>query len=59
MNLRDLSCGLRDYICERSDCFTPGQAQAFRTVMARLVEEEKMIADADEATALRVLRDLN
>jgi hypothetical protein len=59
MNPRDLSCDLLEYIIDRSDDFTLDEAQAFRVVMARIMADAKQIADADEATALRVLRDLN
>jgi hypothetical protein len=59
MNLRDLSCDLVEYISDRSNNFTGEEAQAFRVVMARIMTDAKQMADADEATALRVLRDLN
>jgi hypothetical protein len=59
MNLRVLSCDLVEYISDRSDDFSPTEATAFRVVMARIMDDSKQIADADEATALRVLRDLN
>jgi hypothetical protein len=59
MNLRDLSCDLVEYISDRSDDFTLDEAYAFRMVMKRIVSDEKQKADADEATALLVLRDLN
>jgi hypothetical protein len=59
MNLRDLSCDLLEYIIDWSDEFTKEEAQAFRIVMARIMADAKQVADADEATALRVLRDLN
>jgi hypothetical protein len=59
MNLRDLSCDLVEYISDRSNNFTCEEAQAFRVVMARIMADAKQMADADEATALRVLRDLN
>jgi hypothetical protein len=58
MNLRDLSCDLVEYISDRSDDFTCEEAQAFRVVMCRIMDDAKQIADADEATALRMLRDL-
>jgi hypothetical protein len=59
MNPRDLSCDLVEYISDRSDDFTRDEVQAFRVVMARIMADAKQIADADEATALRVLRDLS
>jgi hypothetical protein len=59
MNLRDLSRDLVEYISDRSNNFTGEEAQAFRVVMARIMTDAKQMADADEATALRVLRDLN
>jgi hypothetical protein len=59
MNLRDLSRDLVEYISDRSDQFTRDEAQSFRVVMARIMADAKQMADADEATALRVLRDLN
>jgi hypothetical protein len=59
MNLRDLSRGLVDYISDQSDNFTRDEAQAFRVVLKRIMYETKVYTDLDEATALRVLRDLN
>jgi hypothetical protein len=58
MNLRDLSCDLVEYISDQSDDFSPTEATAFRVVMARIMSDAKQMSDADEATALRVLRDL-
>jgi hypothetical protein len=59
MNLRDLSRDLVDYISDRSDNFTRDEAQSFRVVLKRIMYETKVYTDLDEATALRVLRDLN
>jgi hypothetical protein len=59
MNLRDLSRGLVDYISDQSDNFTRDEAQSFRVVLKRIMYETKVYTDLDEATALRVLRDLN
>jgi hypothetical protein len=59
MNLRVLSCDLLEYIIGRSNYFTRDEAQSFRVVMARIMAEAIQTSDADEATALRVLRDLN